>query len=151
MFTVSKEMETNSSTISGPGMETHTLEIDIPPSDSHPPLIQTEGQTYSLHYLIYTAMCDKDFMIKLVPMVANYSHLPQKRALQSVLQHLTDTKKSKTEEIQTLKKQFHDASESNADLQNQILGLKVTWSSIGGKRPAPPKKKKPVSVWTQIA
>lgn len=111
IFPYSKEMETNPSTTTGPDTElcseTLTLETDIPTSDSHPPLIQTEGQTYSLPTLIYTAMCDKDFMTKLVPMLAN-AITPTctiERAVQTVFQQLTDTRKSQTEEIQTLKKQ----------------------------------------------
>lgn len=134
IFTDSKEMETNPSTATGlgtgPGIETLTLGTEIPTSDSHPPLIQTEGQTYSLPTLIYTALCDKDFMTKLVPMLANAITPTIERAVQTVFQQMTDTIKSQTEEIQTLKKQLHDASESNADLQNQIWGLEESLDDL---------------------
>lgn len=90
IFTDSKEMETNPSTntgpCTGPCKETLTVRTDTPTSDSHPHLIQTEGQTYSLPTLIYTAMCDNDFMTKLVPMLANAITHTIERAVQTVFQ-----------------------------------------------------------------
>lgn len=127
--TVSKAMETNPglsppSTITGhctgSCIETPT---DIPKLDPHPPLIQSEGQTYSLPTLIYIAMCDKGFMTTLVPMLASAITPSIERAVQTVFQQLTDTIKSQSDEIQKLKKQLCDATESNADLQNQIWEL----------------------------
>lgn len=87
-------METNPSTNTGPctgrSKETLTVRTDTPTSDSHPYLIQTEGQTYSLPTLIYTAMCtamcDNDFMTKLVPMLANAITHTIERAVQTVFQ-----------------------------------------------------------------
>lgn len=78
-------METNPSTNTGPctGPCKETLTVT---SDSHPHLIQTEGQTYSLPTLIYTAMCDNDFMTKLVPMLANAITHTIERAVQTVFQ-----------------------------------------------------------------
>lgn len=97
--TDSKEMESNpglsppSTTTgpsTGPSIETLTPGTDIPASDSYPPLIQSEGQTYSLPTLIYTAMS------RLVPMLANAITPTTERAVQTVLQQLTDTIKSQT-------------------------------------------------------
>lgn len=90
IFTDSKEMETNPSTNTGPCTDpckkTLTVRTDTPTSDSHPHLIQTEGQTYSLPTLIYRAMCDNDFMTKLVPMLANAFTHTIERAVQTVFQ-----------------------------------------------------------------
>lgn len=93
-------METIPSTTTGPGtgpcIDTLTLGTDITSSDSHPPLIQTEGHTYSLPALIYTAtcMCGEDFMTKLDSMLANDITPTIKRAVQTVFQQLADAIKS---------------------------------------------------------
>lgn len=59
-------------------------------------------------------------MTNLFPLLANAITPTIERAVQTVFQQLTDTIKSQIEEIQTLKKQLSDATESNANLQNQM-------------------------------
>ena len=87
------------------------------------PLIQSEGQTYSLPGLIYSSMCDSSFMNQLVPILANAIAPSIEKAVQSAFQNLTGTIEKQTKEINDLKKQLHEVNESKSDLQKQIRCL----------------------------
>lgn len=87
------------------------------------PIIQAEGQTYSLPELIFKSMCDPSFIEQLVPVLATAIAPSIEMAVQSVFQKLNSTIQEQAKEITDLKKSLEKAEETKTDLQKQIWCL----------------------------
>lgn len=135
-----KKMEGNSESSDHTGTNTCNNPSLIDPSNPatisdvnltpQTPLIQTEGQTYSLPGLIISSMCDTSFMNQLVPILANAIAPTVQKAVQSAFQELTNTIKEQAEEINELKKQVSETKEANSDLQKQIWNLEESLDDL---------------------
>lgn len=87
------------------------------------PIIQAEGQTYSLPELIFKSMCDPSFIEQLVPVLATAIAPSIEMAVQSVFQKLNSTIQEQAKEITDLKKSLEKAEETKTNLQKQIWCL----------------------------
>lgn len=91
-----------------------------------PPLIETQGKTYSLPDLIFNAIQNQNFMTQLVPVLANAIAPSIQAAIQSAFKDLTDTIQKQSTKIESLSQKLLEAEKSNEDLQNQICNLEDT-------------------------